>query len=281
MGELVVAAVPLGNIGDASERLKDAIRSADIVAAEDSRRFLRLCHDLNIECKAKVISFFEGNEIRRLDELAELLSGSSSVLLVSDAGMPTVSDPGYRAIRLAIDKGFPVRVIPGPSAVVMALALSGLPTDRFTFDGFPPRTEGARKAFFESLATEERTMVFFEAPHRITAFLRDAREIFGPTRLASLSREMTKIYEETVRGTLDDLLTWSESKEMLGEFTIVISGFDRSSITFSDDEIAERVIAHESLGVTRKEAIAAIAKELHLPKRRVFDIMVASKASSE
>ena len=276
MGELIVAAVPLGNVGDASQRLRDAIHEADLVLAEDSRRFFRLCRDLDIECTAKVISFFEGNEMERINELRESLL-RDSVLLLTDSGMPGISDPGYRAIRLAIDNSISVRVLPGPSAVTTALVLSGLPMDRFVFEGFPERTNAGRDKQLASLANEVRTMVFFEAPHRVLEFLESAVANFGPDRLAAICREMTKTYEETVRGNLAELLEWAKQKEMLGEFTIVIAGFTPSDIEYSDSEIVSRVNHYESAGITRKEAIAMVAKELQIPKRTVFDIMVANK----
>ena len=277
MGELIVAAVPLGNVSDASDHLKAAIKSADVIAAEDSRRFHRLCKDLDLEPQARILSFFEGNELDRIEELRAILASDKNILLVSDGGMPTISDPGYRAIRMAIDHNFPVRVIPGPSAVTTALVLSGLATDRFCFEGFLPRSDSARAKYLEGLALEERTMVFFEAPHRLREFLLDTVRIFGATQLAAICREMTKNYEETVRGTLSELEIWSNSKEMLGEFTIVIAGFNPSDVEKSDAEIADLVKRYESSGITRKEAIAMVATELKVPKRKVFDIMVEYK----
>ena len=277
MSELILAAVPLGNIGDASARLKEAIVQAEFIAAEDSRRFLRLCKDLGIECKAQIFSFFEGNESSRLDEIAEKLNSGHNVLLVSDAGMPSVSDPGYRAVRMAIEKGYKVKIIPGPSAVLAALALSGLPTDSFAFDGFPPRTSGARDQWCEERALEIRTLVIFEAPHRITETIEALSRAFGSDRQGAICREITKTYEEVVRGTLAELLKWTLSKEMLGEFTVVIAGFDASSQELSNEEIAAIVHRNESSGITRKEAISMTAKELHIPKRKVFDIMVDEK----
>ena len=277
MSELILAAVPLGNVGDASTRLKEAISQAEFIAAEDSRRFLRLCKDLGIECKAQIFSFFEGNESARLDEIAEKLSSGHNVLLVTDAGMPSVSDPGYRAVRMAIDEGFKVSVIPGPSAVLAALALSGLPTDSFAFDGFPPRTSGARDQWCEDRAHEVRTLVLFEAPHRIAETIGALSRAFGAERQGAICREITKTYEEVVRGSLAELHEWTLSKEMLGEFTIVVAGFDASTQELSDGEIAAIVHRYESSGITRKEAIAMTAKELHIPKRKVFDIMIDEK----
>ena len=202
---LILAATPLGNPGDASTRLKSAIENASIIAAEDSRRFHRLCADIEVTFTARVLSFFEGNEEERSRELLAELKSGATVLVVSDAGMPTISDPGFRLMRDAIAEGIEVSVIPGPSAVTMAVALSGLPTDRFSFEGFPPRTAGARLATFEKLRFEERTMVFFEAPHRLVDSLADCVNIFGADRQGAICREMTKRYEETIRGTLAHL----------------------------------------------------------------------------
>jgi len=277
MGRLVIAAVPLGNPGDASLRLREAIQGASLVVAEDSRKFARLCQELDIEAKAKVISFFEGNELARMDELLDALANENEILLVTDAGLPAISDPGYRVITAALQAGHQLAVLPGPSAVTTALLHSGLPTDRFTFEGFVPRSELARQNYLALLAHEVRTMVFFEAPHRVTSFLADAIDNFGANRRAAICREMTKRYEEIVRGELSELLEWSKSKEMLGEFTIVIAGFDRDSVSYSDQDVLALVLRFEATGITRKEAIALAAKELAMPKRKVFDILVANK----
>lgn len=277
VSELILAGVPLGNVGDASDRLKEAISKAEVVLAEDSRRFARLCKDLKLESSAEVISFFEANELSRLDEIAKHLSQGRSVLLVTDAGMPSISDPGYRAVRMAIDKGFKVSVIPGPSAPLAALAISGLPSDSFAFDGFVPRSGGARDQFFEDRAHEIRTLIFFEAPHRISESLESMIKSFGQERPGVICRELTKTYEEVVRGNLAELLIWSKSKEMLGEFTIVIAPFDPSEQEASDKDVVDTVLRYEAAGVTRKEAIALTAKELRIRKRKVFDIMVLEK----
>lgn len=277
MGRLVIAAVPLGNPGDASLRLREAIQGASLVVAEDSRKFARLCQELDIEAKAKVISFFEGNELARMDELLDALANENEILLVTDAGLPAISDPGYRVITAALQAGHQLAVLPGPSAVTTALLHSGLPTDRFTFEGFVPRSELARQNYLALLAHEVRTMVFFEAPHRVTSFLADAIDNFGANRRAAICREMTKRYEEIVRGELSELLEWSKSKEMLGEFTIVIAGFDPDSVSYSDQDVLALVLRFEATGITRKEAIALAAKELAMPKRKVFDILVANK----
>ena len=276
---LILAATPLGNPGDASPRLKSAIENASIIAAEDSRRFHRLCADIEVTFTARVLSFFEGNEIDRTRELISELKSGATVLVVSDAGMPTISDPGFRLMRDAIAEGIEVSVIPGPSAVTMSVALSGLPTDRFSFEGFPPRTAGARIATFEKLRFEERTMVFFEAPHRLADSLVDAVTVFGADRLGAICREMTKTYEETVRGTLSELLAWSTSKEILGEITMVIAGVPVGSAAKTAEEMVNRVREFESAGMDRKDAIATVAKEFDLPKKVVYAAVVDASKS--
>ena len=276
---LILAAIPLGNPGDASTRLKEAIIAADFIAAEDSRRFGRLCAELGITYEAKIYSFFEGHENERLEPLLAILKDGKDLLVVSDAGMPGISDPGYRLTREAIAAGIPVRVLPGPSAVTTALLFSGLPTDRFCFEGFLPRTSGARITALEKLASEERTMIFFEAPHRLLESLQDCVTVLGGDRRGAICREMTKTYEETIRGTLTELETWALEHEVLGEITLVIAGFDASARTFTPADLIEMVLARESQGESRKEAIAEVAKATGLAKREVFDVMVAHKSA--
>lgn len=275
---LILAAVPLGNAGDASVRLRESIEAVEYVAAEDSRRFTRLCQDLGIRHKAKVISFFEGNENERLDGLIEILESGSDLLVVTDAGMPGISDPGYRLAREAVARDIQISVLPGPSAVTTALLLSGLPSDSFCFDGFPPRTSGARLTWFEARSEEERTIIIFEAPHRLMESLQDMQTALGTDRRAAICREMTKTYEEVARGTIAELIEWAHSKDILGEITIVIEGFNPESREYSDAQLIEKVLARESAGEARKEAIAAVAKEVGIAKRAVFDLMVANKA---
>ena len=271
---LILAATPLGNPGDASMRLRDAIESATIIAAEDSRRFHRLCSDIDVKFTARVLSFFEGNEDDRTRELLAELQSGATVLVVSDAGMPTISDPGFRLMRDAIERGIDVSVIPGPSAVTMAVALSGLPTDRFTFEGFAPRASGARLAAFEKLRHEERTMVFFEAPHRLGDSLGDAVSVFGAERSGAICREMTKRYEETIRGSLKELSTWADTNEVLGEITLVIAGASADSATLTADEMVARVREFEAAGMDRKGAIASVAQEFGIAKRIVYAAVV-------
>lgn len=275
--KLILAGVPLGNSGDATIRLIEAIKEAQVIAAEDTRKFQRLCQDLQIKCNSKLISFFEGNESDRTESLLTELQGGSTVLVVTDAGMPTISDPGFKLVRAAVDAQIPVQVLPGPSAVTTALALSGLPTDRFCFEGFIPRSQGAREKFFEQLRFEERTIVCFEAPHRLVESVDCAIKYFGQMRRVAICREMTKTYEETVRGTLNEIKDWAVSKEILGELTIVFEGAKTGAKQNTQIEIVQRVLELESVGMERKEAISKVAADLDLAKRDVFDAMVAAK----
>jgi 16S rRNA (cytidine1402-2'-O)-methyltransferase len=222
-GELVLAGTPLGNPGDASARLRTALADADVVAAEDTRRLRRLAADLDVQIGGRVVSYFEANEVARAPELmAELLAGRR-VLLVTDAGMPSISDPGYRLVVAAVDAEVSVTCLPGPSAVTTALALSWLPVDRFCFEGFLPRRAGARSARLAELSREPRTMVFFEAPHRLAESLEAMAAAFGVSRLAAVCRELTKTYEEVRRGTLGDLAAWA-AEGVRGEITVVVAG---------------------------------------------------------
>lgn len=276
---LLIAATPLGNPADASARLIAAIASAQIIAAEDSRRFHRLASDLDVKFSATIISFFEGNEEERTSEVLSLLKEGKEVLLISDAGMPTISDPGFKLIRAAIGEGIALTVLPGPSAVTTAIALSGFPTDRFAFEGFAPRTSGAREKFYETLRFESRTTVFFEAPHRLVDSLSTAEKVLGSVREICICRELTKQYEEIVRMSLGDAVKWSQSKEILGEITIVLAGVAEIAQAKSEAEIVARVKSLESVGMERKAAISAVADELGIPKRLIFDAMVAAKST--
>jgi 16S rRNA (cytidine1402-2'-O)-methyltransferase len=278
---LILACLPIGDARDASAHLIQAIQQVQYVAAEDSRKFARLCQDLSIKHNAKVISFFEGNESEKIEELTNLLKSQKDVLVATDAGAPGISDPGYRLIRAALQSNVEIKVLPGPSAVTTALLLSGLPTDRFCFEGFPPRTQGAREKWFEELAQQERTMIFFEAPHRITECLIDAGNAFGLDRSGAICREMSKHYEEVVRGSVTELISWSKSKEILGEITVVIAGFDPASRQIADEDLIKMVLELEEIGESRKEAIAQVAKKYAVAKRVVFDAMVTYKSEDK
>lgn len=276
-GQLILAATPIGNIADASPRLKSALQNADVIAAEDSRRAKRLLQDLEVTSTAQIWSFYDAVESTKSPELIDRVLAGQMVLVISDAGMPTVSDPGYRLVQEAISKGVPVSVIPGPSAVLTALAISGLAVDRFSFDGFLPRKSGERKKFLQQLAGETRTMVFFEAPHRLAETLTDFAEIFGADRQAVICRELTKTYEEVVRGSFAELIKWAD-REILGEITLVVSGAPELVETSASDWV-ELVQTRVKLGLSQRDAIAEVAKELRIPKRDVYDAVLASKAN--
>lgn len=278
---LILAGLPIGDAADASENLKSMIEKVEFIAAEDSRKFSRLCQELGIRYSGKIISFFEGNETERIDELTKLLVSNKDVLVATDAGMPGISDPGYRLVRAAIENNIKIKVLPGPSAVTTALLLSGLPTDRFCFEGFAPRTSVARVNWFSELVEQPRTIIYFEAPHRITESLQDAISAFGEDRQAVICREMSKQYEEVVRGSLNELLQWSEAKEILGEITVVVSGFNPEEREINQDSIIENVLRYESSGMSRKEAMAEVAKSYGIAKRTVFDVMVAYKSGDK
>ena len=276
---LILACGPLGNPGDATDRLKRALLAVPHIAAEDSRKLSRLAHDLGVVYTGKVISYFEGNEVDRIEQLTQILVSGQDLLVITDAGAPGISDPGYRLIRAAIENNIEISVLPGPSAVTTALLLSGLPTDRYCFEGFAPRTSGAREKFYEALRFESRTTVFFEAPHRLVDSLATAEKVLGSDREICICRELTKQYEEIVRMSLGDAVKWSQSKEILGEITIVLAGVAEVAQAKSEAEIVARVKSLEGVGMERKAAISAVADEMGIPKRLIFDAMVAAKST--
>jgi 16S rRNA (cytidine1402-2'-O)-methyltransferase len=222
-GRLLLGATPLGQPSDASARLVSALGSADVVAAEDTRRVRILAKALGVRIAGKVVSLFDQNEAARVPALIADIKGGATVLAVTDAGMPLVSDPGYRLVTACIAAAIPVTCLPGPSAVTTALAVSGLPSERFCFEGFAPRKGSARRAWLATLAAEQRTCVFFESPRRLAACLADAVEELGPARLVAVCRELTKVHEEVVRGSLGELAEWATG-EVLGEITVVLAG---------------------------------------------------------
>ncbi|MEW2247089.1 16S rRNA (cytidine(1402)-2'-O)-methyltransferase [Streptomyces sp. NPDC014776] len=276
-GTLVLAGTPIGDIADAPPRLAEELAGADVVAAEDTRRLRRLTQALGVTPKGRVVSYFEGNESARTPELVEELVGGARVLLVTDAGMPSVSDPGYRLVAAAVERDVKVTAVPGPSAVLTALALSGLPVDRFCFEGFLPRKAGERLSRLREVAGERRTLVYFEAPHRLDDTLAAMAEVFGAERRAAVCRELTKTYEEVKRGPLGELAAWA-AEGVRGEITVVVEGApERGAQEVSAEELVRRVRVREEAGERRKEAIAAVAAEAGLPKRHVFDAVVAAK----
>ncbi|MFE9425175.1 16S rRNA (cytidine(1402)-2'-O)-methyltransferase [Kitasatospora sp. NPDC006697] len=276
-GVLVLAGTPIGDVADAPPRLLTELAQADVIAAEDTRRLRRLTQALGVAPAGRVLSYFEGNEAGRTPELVEALTGGARVLLVTDAGMPSVSDPGYRLVAAAVEAGIRVTAVPGPSAVLTALALSALPVDRFTFEGFLPRKAGDRGRALAEIAAEPRTMVFFEAPHRIAETLAAMARAFGPERPAAVCRELTKTYEEVKRGPIGELAEWA-AEGVRGEITVVVGGAPPAPpAQLTPAELAALVAGREAAGERRKEAIAAVAAELALPKREVFDAVVAAK----
>ncbi|UQU65529.1 16S rRNA (cytidine(1402)-2'-O)-methyltransferase [Couchioplanes caeruleus] len=277
-GRVVLVGAPLGNVGDASVRLREVLASADVVAAEDTRRLTRLARDLGVTVNGRIVSYFEGNEERRTPDLVEALRGGAVVAVVTDGGMPSVSDPGYRLVRAALDAGFPVTAAPGPSAVTTALALSGLPSDRFCFEGFLPRTGSGRRSRLRELAAEPRTLVFFEAPHRITGMLQDLAGTFGEAREAAVCRELTKTYEEIRRGPLGELATWSAEAGPRGEITVVVAGAPAGPAERpADEELRAAVARRETAGESRRDAIQAVADAYGLRKREVYALVHAAQ----
>lgn len=272
-GVLVLAATPIGQAGDAPPRLAAELTGADVVAAEDTRRLKRLTRDLGITLTGRVVSYFEGNESARTPVLLAALLAGERVVLVTDAGMPSVSDPGYRLVVAAVEHDVHVTAVPGPSAVLTALAVSGLPVDRFCFEGFLPRKAGERSRRLAGLAREDRTMVFFEAPHRTEAALAAMAEAFGGERSGAVCRELTKTHEEVRRGPLADLVAWA-AEGVRGEVTIVVEGAPAQAEVGTDPESLRAAVAEEeAAGATRKEAIADVARRAGVPKREVYDLV--------
>jgi 16S rRNA (cytidine1402-2'-O)-methyltransferase len=272
-GTLILAAAPIGRAADASAALISALSSTDVVAAEDTRRLRRLAGELAVTLSGRVISFYEDVETARIPGLIANLTSGLDVLLITDAGMPGISDPGYRLVNAAVAAGVLVTVLPGPSAVTSALAVSGLPTDRFCFEGFPPRRAGERARRFTELAAERRTMVFFESPRRLGTTLAELASAFGIDRAAVVCRELTKKHEEILRGPLGDLAAWAE-EGVLGEITLVVAGRPAGQDKADLAEAVAQVAAEEQAGSSRSDAIAATAARLGLRKRELYDAVV-------
>ena len=270
-GQLILAATPLGNILDASPRLKETLEQADLIAAEDTRRAKRLFADLNLDIKAPVISLFEENEIEKIPDIIEKLKSGLKVVVISDAGTPAISDPGYRLVTKAIEENISITVIPGPSAVLSALVLSGLPTDRFSFEGFIARKGKERVEILNNLNTQSRTMVIFESPRRTLQTLQDIQEIVGDDRKAAVVREISKTYEEVIRGSLKELVTWANSKEVLGEITLVIAGVENTGKKEVDDEAIAEVKQLIAAGSSFKDAVQEVSTQRGLSRRELYE----------
>ena len=273
-GRLVLGGAPLGQPGDVGPRLREVMATADVLAVEDTRRLHRLASDLGVTFTGRVVTFHESVEKARLPGLMAALAEGATVLLLTDAGMPSVSDPGYTLVRAAIEAGVHVTSVPGPSAVTTALAVSGLPVDRFCFEGFLPRKGGERRSALAALADERRTMVFFESPHRLADALADAAAAFGDAREAAVCRELTKTYEEIRRGTLAELAGWAAQGDPRGEITLVVGGAPAGPPPRpDDDELRAAVAEREASGASRRDAIQAVADHFGLRKREVYGLV--------
>jgi len=273
-GRIVLAATPIGNVGDGSARLWQAVQDADVVAAEDTRTLKDLLRRAGVVTSAQVVAVHDHNEADAAPALVARAQGGATVVLVSDAGMPTVSDPGYRVVVRAIAEGVPVTVLPGPSAALAALAVSGLASDRFCFEGFPPRKAGERARAFAALAGEARTMIFFEAPHRLAATLAAMAQAWGGERRASVSRELTKTYEETVRGSLAELVVWAQGG-VKGEIVVVVEGARATRPSF--EATVEEACARIAAGERTKEVTADLAEASGWPARELYAAVIAAR----
>ena len=271
-GSILLAATPIGDVRDASPRVVEALQGADIVAAEDTRRARALASRLGIKLGGRLIALHDHNEAEKAAGIVEAARGGARVVFVSDAGMPTVSDPGFRLARAAIDAGVPLSVLPGPSAPLVALALSGLPSDRFAFEGFLPRKDGEATRYLQDLATDPHTLIFFESPRRAAATLTRMAEVLGGDRRAALCRELTKDYEEVRRGTLGELAEGADS--ILGEVTIVVAGYERSAR--AEDHVGA-VLALAAEGMRLKDAAAEVAAATGARKNDLYKAALAAK----
>ena len=274
---LILAATPIGNLSDASPRLVEHLVGSRFIAAEDTRTLFKLTQALGVKVNAKLFSLHDHNERERLEQLVEV-AREHDLLLVSDAGMPTVSDPGFNLVRACAEAGVDVTIVPGPSAVLSALAVSGLPTDRFTFEGFMPRKDGERRTLFEELLRERRTMIFFESPHRLFDSLLVAAEVFGADRKASVSRELTKKFEHTERGTLAELAEWAKS-DPKGEFVVVIAG--AGELIRDIHTLVEDVLALVEAGERLKDAVNQIAELSKVSKSELYQLSLDARKDKQ
>ena len=274
-GVVVLAATPIGDMADASPRLRAELAAADVIAAEDTRRLRRLLTRLEVVTGARVVSYFDANEASRTTELLAELTAGARVVVVTDAGMPSVSDPGYRLVAAAIDQGIAVTSVPGPSAVVTALAVSGLPVDRFCFEGFLPRRAGERGRRLVDLAAEPRTLVFFEAPHRTLETLAAMAAAFGPDRRAAVCRELTKTHEEVRRGPLAELVGWAEVG-VRGEVTLVVAGAPPVATDLAEAVRAVRELT--ATGIRMRPAVAEVALRMGVAKNRLYELVLRDGA---
>ena len=273
---IILAATPLGNDADASPRLRETLEEADVIAAEDTRRLLNLVGRLGVTIHAPIVAYHDHNEAQKAPELVEQAAAGKRVVVVTDAGMPSVSDPGYRLVSLAAGQGVPVTAVPGPSAVLTALAVSGLASDRFTFEGFLPRKAGEQQARLAELEREARTMIFFESPRRLAQTLAVMADVFGAERPAAVCRELTKIHEEVVRGSLGELVAWAGEREVLGEISLVVQGAPARRAGVDAGMIAQvRELA--DAGLRLKAAAAYVAKREGLRPNELYSAVLAAE----
>ncbi|MDO4412938.1 16S rRNA (cytidine(1402)-2'-O)-methyltransferase [Cutibacterium sp.] len=277
-GRVILAGTPIGDRRSASPALIETLRDARIIAAEDTRRLRDLLRRLDVETSARVVSYFEGNESARTPELMEYLLDGIDVVVVTDAGMPSVSDPGYRLVTAAIEHDVVVTSVPGPTAVTTALAISGMPTDRFCFEGFLPRKSGERCRRLSALAEEPRTIVLYEAPHRLADLLHDAAEIMGADRRAAVCRELTKTYEEVRRGGLAQLAEWALDNAR-GEITVVIAGAKGHAVSL--EEAVEMVTDLIDDGIKPSKAVAQVARGANIDRHTLYDAVQNASAAQE
>ncbi|WP_442905193.1 16S rRNA (cytidine(1402)-2'-O)-methyltransferase [Gordonia sp. MMO-8] len=279
-GTLILAGTPMGQPGDASTRLREALATSDVVAAEDTRRTKALAASLNVEITGRIVSYYDQVEAARAPKLVEAVASGETVLLVTDAGMPSVSDPGYRLVVACADAGLPITCLPGPSAVTTALALSAMPSERFAFDGFAPRKSGARNDWLTSLLHEQRTVVFFESPHRLAQTLSDAAGVLGTDRRAAVCRELTKTYEEVKRGGLGDLAAWA-ADGVKGEITVVIAGAAKIDASVTLDDLVEQAQELGESGVRLKDASARVVAGTKFSRRDVYEAVLAARDAAD
>jgi 16S rRNA (cytidine1402-2'-O)-methyltransferase len=277
-GRLVLVATPIGNLGDLAPRAVDALRDADVIAAEDTRRTRALLTHAGMSARGRLVAVHEHNERGRAVELVDAIRRGGTVALVTDAGMPGVSDPGARVVRACVDAGLRVDVVPGPSAALAALVVSGLPTDRFVFEGFLPRKGSERRDRLAAVAREPRTVVLFEAPSRVAATLVDLADVCGADRPVAVSRELTKVHEETFRGTLGEVIAQVATQPPRGEHVLVVGGAPPAAAA-TDDDVAEAARAELAGGASTKEAADRIAERLGVPRRRAYDAVLAERSS--
>ena len=277
-GKLVVCATPIGNLGDASPRLAKALAEADLIACEDTRRTRKLLAHLGV--RARLLSYHDANEPARATRLAGEIAGGARVALVSDAGMPAVSDPGHDLIGACLEQGLDVEVVPGPSAVLAALVVSGLPSDRFCFEGFPPRKPAARARALAQLAGEPRTMVFFEAPHRVLATLDAMAAAFRPQRRCALARELTKLHEQVLRGTLAEVRERLAGQGTRGEFTLVVAGAPggpAEAVEGAEPDVVAEVRRLVEAGASTRDAVDQVARRAGRPRRAVYQAVLEAR----